>query len=1343
MGESTTAILSDNNFVGNSAFVDPLGEFCDSSSGVGLFLTGWSPVFPNVTRCSFVNNSFIDYGLPRTAGSPIRGTGMALQMVPFLDGVGRVPLYPWGVSNCFFGYNTATTADSAWGALVMIAPDNEAFIENSIFVGNRIQNFEGVEVGGAGIAAYIGSNSGANRGFSSFKVSNSKFDSNIGDIGALFLRNSHTTITNTSFIGNSAYSFAGGLLVVSFPLVNTSAVQWTTFIGQNTTFRQNRAGETTDKCCYSSFLAQGNMSLIVESSTKFIDNVFYPDVGLSTDWGCIANASCAVVPVNGPGEFADVSGVLLADGAALDLSQLGTTMRAFKVWDRALTRRRSIVQTGIYNISSTEATILNFVALISPGPFTAGHFNLHGQTEIIGVDTTKVFAGMKINNYGIVKNYESTIVLLDTKIFNAPGASWDFENFAPQATWAGSALSQVPATFTNQGRLSLPTGVFNNVTLDLSAPSSQLRYIVSNFWSPSTLSLDSLAQLKLGGSFLMDGNPLRDYSEPAVRCFQPSFATLTLQQPFQRFAAISSAAALQMTGDFSDRLSIGGYHFVLEPVSVGAGKNLTLTVVGFYPITVQINNEATLIKVLFPRPTNIPGGLLGTDCSVFLDPTFLATMSSPECLWRSATELNIRANLFLINATLAFKDAVVADAADPTFYVWGNATHLVKAPQPAPVPRIVLVVPGEVSSCSEIQFDASATFGTGAFPLTFSWTLDYINGAAPSAAGSAGTTLATLLAAQSQPVFTVPSSALQNTWNSLNVSLRVSSGALGTSATASVQVLRSSTLLLQVRLEGSSNRVVPTAIDSQVHATFSAPTCQPFSAGNVVKSAWTVLSSSQSASALSARLMGLNTTTIYIPARILAPDSTHRFQYTATLFASASSSVPLSSASVLVTVNAVGSPMSLVSTGRSGLVSDSQNLQVSVRLDDPDEISFVANPEPPQYAWIVISCPARGQKNTKTSSDAEIAFALQQSSAGSFANSDGNTTRTLMSIRGRQSGSVCSYPNGTLYALPLPTESTGSNASSFSIPPRSLAPGEYTLVAVAARGSRSSTTVLSLSVETSGANYLQVRIEADLRGADKHLSHNRLLLRGFIEGQNSIPSPTNFVRWSIVGQSLDPSLVATSIDNINLAMLPNALLSGRGYTFQLEVIQSQIVIGSSTLTTVVNSSPRGGNFSVAPGTGGSQGSFYTVSLPGWIDDDPPLRYVVSATDPVSGKEIVLTDSVELPQLSAVVPVAGLPASNYLVQLTAKISDTFESVTISRTVRKTLQFFCGRIVLTASLERPSDAKPSIFARKYYSSSVKRRFNRGTPIRAVCGRVSFFYHVDTGAHSAHTNRCCCEM
>jgi hypothetical protein len=586
----------------------------------------------------------------------------------------------------------------------------------------------------------------------------------------------------------------------------------------------------------------------------------------------------------------------------------------------------------------------------------------------------------------------------------------------------------------------------------------------------------------------MDGSPLRSYTEPA---------------PFQTFLVASAASASSMTIGFQAQESRGGYHCVLQTVDVGSRRNLTLQVVGFYPIDVRISDEGTFIRVTFPRPTNVPGGILGTDCSLFIETSFISSLVAPECIWKSSTELNIRTAKFLSIGSISFKNAVITDTSEPTFYVWGNMSHAVSLPKNNPAPKIVLVAPSTIASCAPISVDASASFGTGAFSLAYSWVLEYINGVTPLTLGSDASNLASFVASQSVPSFTIPAASMQASWISLNISVTATAAGLGTSSTSHTRIVRDAASLLQVRIEGPSSRIIPTAVDSQILATFSAPSCQPLAASNIVRSSWAVLSSSQSSN-LASSLKGLNTTTLYLPARTLAPDSVHKFMYTASVYSDASAASPISSTSAIVAVSAVGSPMSLISVGMGGLVSATQPISIAARLDDPDEASYISTPDPPQYAWVILSCPDRGQRNTKSSTDAEIAFAIQQSSAGTF--EENNTTRTLDNVKGRQSGAVCSYPNGTRYTLPFPTSSVGVSAASFLIRANFLAPGEYTILAIAARGSRSATSLISMNVDPAAVSYNTVRIEAELRGADKHLSQNKLVIRGFVDGSNSVPS---------------------------------------------------------------------------------------------------------------------------------------------------------------------------------------------------------------------------------------------
>jgi hypothetical protein len=114
----------------------------------------------------------------------------------------------------------------------------------------------------------------------------------------------------------------------------------------------------------------------------------------------------------------------------------------------------------------------------------------------------------------------------------------------------------------------------------------------------------------------------------------------------------------------------------------------------------------------------------------------------------------------------------------------------------------------------------------------------------------------------------------------------------------------------------------------------------------------------------------------------------------------------------------------------------------------------------------------------------------------------------------------------------------------------------------------------------------------------------------------------------------------TPTSNINLVLRPDAFRAGSFYAVKIDVVQtddSQLV-GSTRRVLGVNSAPANGKLTLLS-TNVRQFDRVELSADGWVDSDIPLRYVYSIVSS-SGQEIFLSEPLDIPSFSFVMPLSG-------------------------------------------------------------------------------------------------------
>jgi hypothetical protein len=138
------------------------------------------------------------------------------------------------------------------------------------------------------------------------------------------------------------------------------------------------------------------------------------------------------------------------------------------------------------------------------------------------------------------------------------------------------------------------------------------------------------------------------------------------------------------------------------------------------------------------------------------------------------------------------------------------------------------------------------------------------------------------------------------------------------------------------------------------------------------------------------------------------------------------------------------------------------------------------------------------------------------------------------------------------------------------------------------------------------------------------------------------------------------SLVPSSSDGvnlpINLKLSPNVLLGGFTYSFTLTSKLESPGVGSSlTVTVVVNSPPKLGNFIISPAEGEELTTLFSFSCARWQDDNLPLQYQFSYLT-ATGNKLTMRSIAETSFTSLTLPAGENSRGNDI----RGIADVFDS-----------------------------------------------------------------------------------
>lgn len=909
------------------------------------------------------------------------------------------------------------------------------------------------------------------------------------------------------------------------------------------------------------------------------------------------NSGLQVIPGDDPVTL-QFPPVLQFGKTTLDLRLSAVTIDCLKLWwSSGEDYGFNTVLVGDFDIVALRSNSFHHSAVVGTGTSNS-RFILRDRSYTVGSNTPKLFSNLTVVNEGRMEHYACNITLDNAVVINQPKSQWVLPLYNPASFLIG------PGRFQNLGNMTMATGIFKDIQLTL-MPSSQLTYQLTNFWKPSELSLIGSSTLALGGGLVVDSNPMREFSEANNQ---------------QIFTIIRTPS---FTGAFS-LSDMGGYKMRL----VTSPREISVAVINFYPYRVQQNEDGSRLTLSFSRATNSPGA---GGCAALFDAITVSSFSSgSECSWVSDSSLLVKTTKH--NGRVSLVGGVIRDLKDPMFQV--PSITLPVTPSSFPLkPQIVLVAPSVHPACSDLSLDASPSFYLGEpTEASFSW----------SVSGNAGLQAFLDAVPRSSPKIAIPANFFdQRQRSTLAFSLSVIN-TMGQTSVYAFQIQTVPDVVPIVVIEGPVVRDIVSAYDTQLNARVALPECvtSAFSNQRFVRQ-WQV----SSISPVNCTLQGTSEFTLSIPRSCLLPAA--RYTFTFSVFPETAPDLRVSQS---VVVSTVYSSIGLQSIGMSGLADAAKAVLLEVSIIDPDAIYWKS---PTVFAWQVLACPGRGQLASISSSELASSYLKRQLKASASKGGNGGSNDDTP-IFDPENDVVCERPNGDRFLIPP------LNASKINFPSGFLPEGEFLFGVTARRGDRYASDLIYLNVSRFSPSVAARTVSIRTRtGTLKTLAQERLVLKGYVDGLNSIPSgleltwadeqtssyfvsnssSTNFSAPSysiLICCSLD---LLTPLSNINLVLRPDALKSGNYYAVRVDVSDSSgALVGSTRRILGVNSAPSNGILSVSTASV-KQFSRVSLSAVGWVDADTPLRYVFSIVS-ASGQEIFLSEPLDVPSISFVMPFVG-------------------------------------------------------------------------------------------------------
>jgi predicted outer membrane repeat protein len=1003
-----------------------------------------------------VNNyCLVDDGNPHQANDTIYGCAIL-----FEDRDDELFTSSLMISNTTFRGNVAVGGSAVRGAAIgiLIVRQIEVSIVGSTFDNNTCDcSRSGCFSYGAGVVSSMASGvTPANR--ITLTIEDSSFERHYSNNGALWLEDSTSMLRRVLIKQNVGKDIVGGVQVFNGDGAFGPFDRTYTF--EDCIFDANYARQIIRPLSESGYhdlmiYSHGDTDMVYSymvGNNRFLNHRANISVLFGSSITLSRNSALQYKRTPTTPAVVEIPPILQFGTTDLDLREVSATIECLKLWwSSGEDYGFNTVRVGAYDVTALRSNSFHHSSVIGAGTELGnGRFILRDRSYTVGDTTPKVFSSITVVNEGRMEHYACNITLDNSQVINQAGALWSMPLYNPPSILLG------PGRFQNFGKMLLSTGVFRDIELSL-ASSSQMTYQLTNFWKPSELSLVGSSSVSLGGSLVVDSNPMREFSEA------------NNQQLFTLIRATSLSGSVLLS-------DVGGYRMR----SITSPRELSVVVTNFYPHKAQMNDDGSRISVLFPRPTNAPES---RDCSLIFDAVTAASFSpGSECSWTSETTLLIKSTRH--NGRLTMLAGVVRDVKDPLFFVPSATIDIVQSSSPLS-PEIVLVAPSVHPSCSDLIVDASASFHLGdPSRASFTWSTS-------TASPQLSAFLSTLPKTESK--ISIPSRFFdQRTGESWSFSLEITNTMSQKSTQIfSVQVVPDAVPV--VYIEGPTRREVVSAFDTQIYTRVQLPACVASSLlGRKFLRQWESVGSD----GLECQPTGLTEFSLFLPKGCLKPAASYTFKFS--VWPEENPSLKVSQS---VTVTTQFSPIGLDSVGMSGLADANRPIRLEVVVIDADTKYWNG---PTTYSWQVLACPGRGQLASISSSELASAYLKRQQKASASKGS----SEVDIPVFDPDNDVVCEGPDGKQFMIPPMNSSVVSFGASF------LPRGEFLFGVTAHRGDRFASELIYLNVSSFSASAIArtVAIRTQQRTL-KTLAQERLVLKAYIDGANGAPQGLT-VRWS-------------------------------------------------------------------------------------------------------------------------------------------------------------------------------------------------------------------------------------
>mmetsp|Transcript_3810 Transcript_3810/g.5408 ORF Transcript_3810/g.5408 Transcript_3810/m.5408 type:complete len:1330 (-) Transcript_3810:11-4000(-) len=636
-------------------------------------------------------------------------------------------------------------------------------------------------------------------------------------------------------------------------------------------------------------------------------------------------------------------------------------------------------------------------------------------------------------------------------------------------------------------------------------------------------------------------------------------------------------------------------------------------------ISAVFSDDGTFLAILFDSPTNrgntdtsfLCNSVIHFPCSNVSQCQWIDSMTIHAFIDGSSPSCVIPGDLLRIVKTASIKaQCQAANGICPSYSSWSNSSQtsvIVSGPSSTIKPVPIISCPSKIGTCSNLIIDISGSKGSGGRY----WSSISIR-ANSSLAVNRMSALNRFLRNMKvfYPPTPIPYTVLEK-GHSYEFVVRLCNF-LGSCGEASVIVNVVNDTIPSITLPGNAVRFIARMEMLTVISAVSVSSCGEIRFSGVLDYEWSMYVNSTKQ--LSLTSISKDKTTLILPSFSLA---TH-VSYSIVVEVSLRASLPRQSSSASIEVHVI--PGSIRAVINGGLM---KNMAVSTSMDidasnsyDEDKSGVAGYDAGLDFSW---SC-----SQTFPSFESFCHTNFLMSSLGS-----------LVRVTAAESSA------GNIYQIKLLVNSVVD--------------------------SRSSTLTVTVSVQSA----LSVIVNAYSNSFSTKMNPcQSIKLNGII----SMPKGVNNItaRWTVDDPSISLNQIAltpvqyrlSSSSTSNFLVLPpHTLLGGYTLTFTLSCISAlhDEVVASSSVSVIINSSPKPGTFSVSPSVGTELKDMFLFNAELWMDVDLPLYYQFAYVSSTTESLVVLQSRSVVSYGRSQLP-AGLDSNNNEVMIAAQIFDELNANT---------------------------------------------------------------------------------